>query len=195
MGLAKTMGGAMGFYLIFNAVFMIVYAGIGGFTGGISGFFSGIGTDTFGFLSTLFGPGGGAFNKSTGFMDPIAVIMASITAIASGSQMGVAIVGLLWAILPGFISALITGSKLAEDNSKTAFIGIILAIFLATMVPWIFGVLGQINPGMSGHLITATLTHGMYLETGIVLYLGPVIHGLFSGFIFAGVGAAIASNL
>jgi hypothetical protein len=35
----------------------------------------------------------------------------------------------------------------------------------------------------------------MYLETGIVLYLGPVIHGLFSGFMFAGFGAAIASNL
>jgi len=195
MSLGKSLGGAMGFYLILNIIFTIIYAGIGGYTGGISGFFSDMSHDTFGFLSVILGPGGGAFNQGTGFMDPITVVIACIYSISEGTEVAVSVVALLWAILPGFISAIIVGSKFSEDNSKTAFTGIVLGILLMTMIPWLFGIVGQLTPLMSGHTITATLTHAMYLQSGVLLYVGPIIHGLFSGFIYAGVGAAIASNL
>jgi hypothetical protein len=141
-----------------------------------------------------------ALNLLIGAMaNPISAVLLYISAIISGgsnSAMVTGIVGILWVLVPGIVAAIVAGAKGAEDNSKTAFIGVILAILIVTIIPMILNLIGQIDPTMVGHEITIYFVHPMYyIKNSAAAYVYPIIYGLFSGLLFAGFAAASASNL
>ena len=202
MSLGKVLGVGILLYLVLNFVFMLIYVGVGGYASGasIGQFFTDMSHDTFGFISALLSPGGGKMwtsqNPATGFKDPISVIGALLMDFdANNKDTIIDFVAILWVIAPGLIAALVAGIKMAEDNSKSAFFGIFLAILILTAVPMIFGLTGQITT-LSTHAITTNLVPDMYYQlTGNMAYIAPILNGAFMGIIYGGIAAASASNL
>ena len=78
-----------------------------------------------GLFRALLSPGGGI--AIFGFSDPIIGVLSYVSDLSSGGKIYIDLVGLLWIILPGLIAAIATGMKMADDNGKSAFLGIFLS--------------------------------------------------------------------
>ena len=217
MSFGKTLGMTILIYMVLNFIFAILFVALGGFrvlnfetmkvtTVELGPFFSEyLASDYIGFLCILFSPGGV-------FLDPIAAVNFYIVDMMAGKDkvlpVGASVIGLLWALLPGIISGFIAGSKFSEENSKTAFFGVMLGILILTIIPMVLSIAGQVTPMMvvKEHAITTFMVPAQYwpgeleglkyvVKWAASDYVVVIVTGVLNGCLWGGFGAMSASNL
>ena len=188
MGFMKNFGISIGIYFLLNAVFLFIFAALGGVGGTTIGeFFGLIGNDPWGFVTALFTLGGtqaDVFNSTLSY------------AVPNGLTIQANIVGILWVIVPGLVTALITGSKFSNQSSKTAFLGTMAAIFVLTILPIIIVLIPAWTIPV-GTAIGQSIVPPMYYSSflGVLIpwtamrYIYVVLAGLFNGAFFGGLAA------
>ena len=181
MGFGKTFGISIGIYFLLNAIFLIVYAAVGGVGGATIGeFFGLIGTNLWDFFTALLSPGGtqaGVFTSMMYHINPNAYPLLTN------------IFGILWVLVPGLVAAIISG-KVSNESSKSAFFGMMLAIFILTVLPIIFiliPTLGISSTSAIGQTIVPSMYHTPYLLI--------ILAGIFNGAFFGGLAAMFSSNM
>lgn len=181
MGFMKNFGINLGIFFLLNAIFLIAYAAVGGVGGATIGeFFGLIGQDLWGFFTALLTVGGTQADVFSSMMYHTS---------PNGYPLITNIVGILWVLVPGIVTAIITGSKFSNESSKTAFFGMMFAIFILTVLPIIFAVI----PALGIPTTTAigqTIVPGMF-NTSYVLV---ILAGIFNGALFGGVAAMSSSS-
>ena len=179
----KNFGINLVIFFLLNAVFLFIYAAVGGVAGATIGeFFGLIGQDLWGFFTALLSVGGTQ-------ADVFASLMYHVNMSANPYPLLTNIVGILWVLVPGLVTALITGSKFSNESSKTAFFGMMFAIFILTVLPIIFAVIPALGISTTT-AIGQTIVPGMY-NTSYVLV---ILAGVFNGALFGGVAAMSSSS-
>jgi hypothetical protein len=191
-------------YFVLNLLLLIVYAAVGGYAMPIGDFFQLAIGDPLGFITMILQPGGisvfsympaeevalNAWGSNTSFFAPFIIYIQQI---ARGyGNLAANIVGIIWVVAPGLLTALITGYKLSDESSKKAFWGTMLAFFLLNAIPMVFGGLGL----LTGDLSTIYYIQPYYLNlTGIGAYFLPPFIFLFSSCFYGGFSAMASNNL
>ncbi|MHA1473569.1 MAG: hypothetical protein ACTSPA_13920 [Promethearchaeota archaeon] len=183
MSFMKNFGLNLGIFFLLNAIFLFAYAALGGVGGAAIGdLFGLIGQDLWGFFTALLSVGGTQADVFTS-------LMYHVNMGANPYPVLTNIVGILWVLVPGLVTALITGSKFSDESSKTAFFGMMLAIFILTVLPIIFILIPAL--GISPiTAIGATIVPSMYHTP----YLLIILAGLFNGAFFGGLAAMFSTN-
>lgn len=217
MSFGKTLGMTILIYAVLNFVFAILFVALGGLqvlnfetfkveTVELGPFFSEyLASDYMGFICLLFAPGGLTLNPISAAQIYIVDMLAGDDAIL---PIGAAVIGLLWALLPGIIAGVVAGSKFSEENSKTAFFGIMVAILVLTIIPMVLSIAGQLTPVMivEDHIITTYMIPAEYwpvtldgtkfvIEWATSGYVVVAVTGVLNGCLWGGFGAMSASNL
>ena len=181
MSFMKNFGLNLGIFFLLNAIFLFIYVALGGVGGAtIGAFFGLIGQDLWGFFTALLTVGG---TQSDVFASLIYHVRPN------GYPLVTNIVGILWVLVPGIVTALITGSKFSNESSKTAFFGMMLAIFLLTVLPIIFAVIPALGIP-TNTAIGLTIVPGMYNAS----YVLVILAGIFNGALFGGVAAMSSTS-
>ncbi len=183
MSFMKNFGISLGIFFVLNAVFLFIYAAVGGVGGATFGaFFTLIGGDLWGFFTALLSVGGTQADVFTS-------LMYHVNMGANPYPVLTNIVGILWVLVPGIVTALITGSKFSNESSKIAFLGVMAAIFVLTVLPIIFILIPALGIS-SSTAIGATIVPSMYHTP----YLLIILAGLFNGAFFGGIAAMSSTN-
>ncbi len=181
-------------YVVFNFIFMILFLATGGIPGANIGevFSTYAAGDWAGFVTLIFQPGGrqGSFYLS---------LMDFGAALTGGSPMGPSlstgayVMGILWVIMPGLISAAIGGYKYSEGEIKIAYFSTLVAILLANIVPLVIGAAGLLDPNLPDSLATATIgiIPLIYVQN---MYIYSIMAGVVNGAVFGGTSAFIAES-
>ncbi len=181
MGFGKTFGISMGIFFLLNAIFLFVYAAVGGVGGAtIGGFFGLIGKDLWGFFTAILSPGGTQADVFTSMMYHVK---------PNGYPYLTNIIGILWVLVPGIVTAIITGAKFSDESSKSSFFGMMLTIFILSILPLLFVVIPSLGIS-SATAIGATIVPSMYHTP----YLLVILAGLFNGAFFGGLAAMSSTN-
>ena len=183
MSFMKNFGINLGIFFVLNAIFLFIYAAVGGVGGAAFGAFFGlIGEDLWGFFTALLTIGGTQ-------ADVFASLMYHVNMSANPYPVLTNIVGILWVLVPGLVTAIITGSKFSDESSKTAFFGMMLAIFVLTVLPIIFAVIPALGIPTST-AIGLSIVPGMYNLS----YVLVILAGIFNGAFFGGIAAMSSTS-
>ena len=189
----KNFGINLGIFFLLNAVFLFIYAAVGGVGGATIGeFFGLIGNDPWGFVTALFTLGGtqaDVFNSALTY------------AVPNGLTIQANIVGILWVLVPGLVTGIITGKLYSNQSSKSAFFGTMTAIFVLTVLPIIIVLIPSLTIPMDT-VLGQTIVPNMYYSSfmGVLIpwttmrYILVVLAGLFNGAFFGGWSAMSSSN-
>ena len=181
MGFGKTFGISIGIYFLLKAIFLIVYTAVGGVGGATIGeFFGSIGPNLWEFFTALLSPGGtqaDVFNSMMYHISP------------NGYPLITNIFGIVWVLVPGLVAAIIAG-KVSNESSKTAFFGMMVSIFILTVLPIIFILIPTLGIS-STSAIGLTIVPSMYHTP----YLLIILAGIFNGAFFGGLAAMFSSNM
>lgn len=192
MGFGKTFGISMGIYFILNAIFLVIFAAVGGVGVTFVQFFTEIGQDLGGFITALLTMGGtqaDVFNSTLSY------------AVPNGLTIQANIVGILWVLVPGLVTGIITGKLYSNQSSKSAFFGTMTAIFVLTVLPIIIVLIPSLTIPMDT-VLGQTIVPNMYYSSfmGVLIpwttmrYVYVVLAGLFNGAFFGGWSAMSSSN-
>ena len=192
MGFMKNFGISIGIYFLLNAVFLFIFAAVGGVGNATIGeFFGLIGNDPWGFVTALFTLGGtqaDVFNSALSY------------AVPNGLTIQANIVGILWVLVPGFVTAIFAG-KISNESSKSAFFGLMIAIFVLTILPIIIVLIPAWTIPVEtviGQSIVPPMYYSSYLGVLIpwttMRYVYVVLAGLFNGAFFGGLAAMFSTN-
>jgi len=180
MGFGKTFGISIGIYFLLNAIFLFVYAAVGGVGGATFGeFFGLISNEIGGFFTALLSPGGVKADVFTSMMYHIT---------PNGYPYITNIFGIVWVLVPGIVAAIIAG-KLSNESSKSAFFGLMLAIFILSVLPIIFILIPSLGIS-SVTAIGATIVPSMYHTPYLLIILAAIFNGAF----FGGLAAMFSTN-
>ena len=168
----KNFGINLGIFFLLNVVFLFIYAAVGGVGGATFGAFFGlIGQDLWGFFTAILSVGGTQSDVFTSLMYHTR---------PNGYPYITNIVGILWVLVPGIVTAIITGSKFSNESSKTSFFGMMLAIFILTVLPIIFILIPALGIS-STTAIGATIVPSMYHTPYLLIILAGIFNGAFYG--------------
>ncbi|QEE15728.1 hypothetical protein DSAG12_01555 [Promethearchaeum syntrophicum] len=182
MGFGKTFGISIGIYFLLNAIFLFVYAAVGGVGGAtIGAFFGLIGDDLWGFFTALLSPGGVQADVFTS-------LMYHVNMGANPYPVLTNIFGMVWVLVPGLVAAIFAG-KSSNESSKSAFFGLMLAIFILSVLPIIFILIPALGIS-SVTAIGATIVPSMYHTPYLIIILAAIFNGAF----FGGLAAMFSTN-
>ena len=172
MSFMKNFGISLGIFFLLNVIFLFIYAAVGGVGGATFGaFFALIGQDLWGFFTAILSPGGTQADIFTSLIYHTR---------RNGYPYITNIVGILWVLVPGLVTAIITGSKFSNESSKTAFFGMMLAVFVLTVLPIIFILIPALGIS-STTAIGATIVPSMYHTPYLLIILAGIFNGSFFG--------------
>lgn len=185
----KLFGMSLLFFFGLNAVFLLLYMVLGPIPA--ADVFGAIGTDLGGFLTALFAPGG----TESLLVESLSGNLYNFFRLEDA---GVSLIGnimmLLWIVVPGTVTAIITGKKFAQESAKAAFWSNVLAVLLLSIIPLIFAVIPALNAAPDG-LITTNFVAYMYwvggsITYGLANYLWVLLAGFLNGVVVGGISAA-----
>jgi len=198
MGIGKIIGLNILIFAVLNIIFSIIFAAVGGVADVTIGqFFGLIATDIGGYFTAVFTLGGTGPDIFGSFWNYIAGLMNP-----ADPHIARWVVGMLWVLLPGFISAIIAGKKFGNESSKDAFWGVFISFIILAALPLIiaavpiFGISSEtlISQNMVAPIYYTIGPGGMGLYS-LGSYFVPLAIGLFNAIFFAGIAAASSSNL
>jgi len=109
MSFMKNFGISLGIFFLLNAIFLFVYAAVGGVGGATIGeFFTLIGGDLWGFFTALLSVGGTQADVFTSMMYHVNMGANPYPVLTN-------IIGILWVLVPGLVTALITFNGTANN--------------------------------------------------------------------------------
>ncbi len=181
MGFGKTFGISLGIYFLLNAIFLLVYAAVGGVGGETFGAFFGlIGDDLGGFFTALLSPSGVKADVFTSLI---------YHTNSNGYDILANIFGIVWVLVPGTVTAIFAG-KLSNESSKSAFFALMLTIFILTVLPIIFLFIPALSIS-TATAIGASIVPSMYYTPYLLIILAAIFNGAF----FGGLAAMFSANI
>ncbi|MHA1519436.1 MAG: hypothetical protein ACTSRK_04565 [Promethearchaeota archaeon] len=196
----KNFGKALLIYILLNLVFVALYPLLNGISYGefITGW---ILDDITGIVTIILVPGGGV--HSGDIFSSVAFYLGDLVNYWGGREYSIYwdIVGLLWVILPGWITAILMGKRFWSERPSKAFFTEFFTIFFLTIIPLIFIFLIEINgiyEFTSELLPNWLLTHdglGNPINWLPTMYMNIVLIGFFNGLFFGGLAAANSTDL
>ncbi|MHA1673580.1 MAG: hypothetical protein ACTSYI_08120 [Promethearchaeota archaeon] len=196
----KNFGKALLTYILLNLAFVMLYPLLNGVSYG-HWLTDWVFTDVTGLLTALFIPGGGV--QSGDVFSSVAFYLGDLINYWGVREYSIYwdIVGLLWVILPGWITAILMGKKFWSERPSKAFWTQFTTIFIVTILPLIFIFLIEIN-GIynftTGLIPNWLLTHnsaGVPINWVPTMYLNVILIGFFNGLLFGGIAAANSTDL
>lgn len=195
----KNFGKAVGIYILLNFIFILLYPLLNGIS--IGYFITGILFDDItGFIVCLLIPGGGMYSGDV--FSSFSFYLGDAITYWTDRANPVAwdIVGLLWVILPGLLTAILMGKKFWQERPTKSFWTEFTAIFILTILPLIVIFLIEINDvyEFTQNLIPVWLrTHDGGIATNWVPtdYLNIILIGIFNGAFFGGIAALNSTEL
>ena len=180
MSFMKNFGISIGIYFLLNVIFLFIYAAVGGVGGATFGAFFGlIGQDIWGFFTAIFTVGGTQADVFTSLIYHTR---------PNGYPYITNIVGILWVLVPGLVAGILAGKYFSNESSKTAFFGMMLAVFVLSVLPILFVLI----PSMGVSTTTAIGQTIIPSDFGSS-YVLIILAGIFNGAFFGG-WAAMSSN-
>ena len=196
----KNFGKAVGIYVAFNLVFIILYPLFNGIPIGyfITKMIPG---DITGFIVALLIPGGGFHSgdifSSTGYYlgDLINYWGTRDNSITWD------IFGFLWVWLPGLTTAIIIGKLFWQERPTKSFWNMFWVVFILTILPLLIIILIEINGiyELTQNIVPLWLrTHtdaGVLINWIPTMYLNIILIGVFNGLFFGGLSALSSTEL
>ncbi|TFH26251.1 MAG: hypothetical protein E4G98_07255 [Promethearchaeota archaeon] len=196
----KNFGKALLVYVLFNLVFVLLYPLLNGISYGYY-ITDWVFKDVTGLITALLIPGGGI--QSGDVFSSVAFYLGDLINYWGVREYSILwdIVGLLWVILPGLITAILMGKKWWSERPTKAFWNAFFTIFILTILPLIFIFVIQIN-GI--HLFTGDLipdwllTHdrlGNAINWVPSMYLNIILVGIMNGLFWGGIATVNSTDL
>mgnify|MGYP006307543779 CR=1 FL=1 len=179
-------------YIVFNLIFMVLFVAVGGLGPEVTvNVFFGewVANDWGAFLTVVFQPGG---NQGSFYLSILYYANPITTSADNGLTTGANVMGIIWVVMPGVISALIGGYKYSEGEIARAYFSTLFAIVLAYTVPIIISSAGLLDPALPNNFIAESgIIPDMFLNQ---VYIKFILVSFINGAIFGGPAAVIAES-